>query len=762
MITTSDYAQIERQEFSIKSLICSSLLVILLFITSILSCANGNEIYVGAQACISCHKSQGDAWSRSDHFQSMQPATPDYVLGDFSDFHFTAGKRTTRFYKQGEHYLIETLNEKGKAQSYPVQYVFGYYPLQQYLLETEEGRLQAFDVAWDSRPVSDGGQRWYQLQDDSVTDPDHPFFWTGYYQNWNSRCAACHTTDFAKQFNADTNQYQSTWTDINVACESCHGPGKEHITRVKSKTYSLTQSGLQELGKKLAFHFSEGDPIARSTGNASETSLTLNICGACHSRRAELQEPITTAPYHQQFQLEGLNEPLYFSDGQIRDEVFVLGSFLQSKMATAGVTCTNCHDPHSGDTILPGAQVCSTCHAPDVFAQPLHTNNHEGADCLDCHMPERIYMGVDARRDHRFHRPSSKHPNSGSPCLACHTKESEEWVSNALVNWPKRKGASTDTLGEWAAINNRLSASDPTAVLEAIMHLNNTNLPVLESAALVEKIVTFAPREIINSVFDLARDEDPLARQSAARAAANLPETERYKIWLTLSQDPMRSVRSVVASTILSDSPEWFTRSPELTALLDEYQRILLRSQDHPGANLGLASIATYKQDLPAAIKFYEFALTVDPQHIPSLLSYADFLRNVGKEAKARELLQRALKYGSDIASVQFAYGLQQIRDKDYQAAIAHLRLAANSDDAVPRFSFVFAVALWQQNQRQQAVTVLAHANTRWPGNYDVLLTWAKYAYQLRDKDALRNSLEQLGYYYQTDPTYLQLQHLIQ
>ena len=413
-----------------------------------------SENYAGAEACIACHKAQGDAWLSSDHYQSMQRADENVVLGDFSGTKYTFGKRTSRFFEQDGEYFIETLNQQGKQQTYPVRYVFGYRPLQQYLLETEPGRLQAFDVAWDTRPRSEGGQRWYQLQDESVTDPEHPFFWTGYYQNWNSRCAACHTTNFEKQFNSETNQYHSTWTDANVACESCHGSGQEHIKSITDKTYSSDNTGLKDLGEKLIFHFSDGDPIARLQQSPQGPSLALDTCGACHSRRSELQEPSGTEPYHQQFQLEGLNEPLYFSDGQIREEVFVLGSFLQSKMAEAGVTCTNCHDPHTGKTPLPGAQVCSTCHAPTVFAAPEHTNGHEGADCLDCHMPERIYMGVDARRDHRFHRPSPKHPNSSSPCKTCHEDASEGWLTNALKAWPKRKGASPDTLGEWAAFQD--------------------------------------------------------------------------------------------------------------------------------------------------------------------------------------------------------------------------------------------------------------------------------------------------------------------
>ncbi|GGF86568.1 hypothetical protein GCM10011338_43710 [Alteromonas lipolytica] len=691
----------------------------------------------------------------------MQPAQQEFVLGDFSNVTFSFGRRTSRFFARDGKYFIETLDAEGKQTTFQVRYTFGYEPLQQYLLQTGGGRLQAFDVAWDSRPASQGGQRWFQLQDENVTDPEHPFFWSGYYQNWNSRCAACHTTDFNKHYDSQTNQFQSTWSDINVACESCHGPGKAHTEHIRNHTFSPAHTGLQELGKQLTFHLVDGDPIARAAETMQQPSLALETCGACHSRRADLQAAVSSAPFHQQFQLEGITEPNYFSDGQIQDEVFVLGSFLQSKMAEAGVTCTNCHDPHTGQTKLPGAQICNTCHAPAVFAQPQHTNGHAQANCLDCHMPQRVYMGVDARRDHRFHRPGIKHPNSSAPCKVCHVDESDDWLHQALTAWPKRDGASADTLGDWAALNQRLAEFDSTAINDALTFLNRNALPSLEKAALIEKMVVIAPERTTDSITSLASNQDPVARQSAARAAAGLPLTLSYPILLKLSQDPVKSVRAVVAGTILTVAPEWFIKAPPLTALLEEYQQVLRGTQDNPGANLGLAHIAQFQQDIPAAINAYEQALRIDPQYIPGLLSYADFLRRLGNEDQARHQLELALRYGKELGAVQFAYGLLKIREQAYAAALPFLAKAASTKDALPRYAFVYAVALWQQQSRQQAVEVLASAATRWPGDYDLLQTWAKYAYQLRDVTSLQQAVKAFGQHYPDDKTYRQLKKIV-
>jgi cytochrome c553 len=78
--------------------------------------------------------------------------------------------------------------------------VFGVYPLQQYLLPLDDGRLQALSIAWDSRPAEEGGQRWYHLYPDEAIAHDDPLHWTGPYQNWNTRCAECHSTDLHKNY----------------------------------------------------------------------------------------------------------------------------------------------------------------------------------------------------------------------------------------------------------------------------------------------------------------------------------------------------------------------------------------------------------------------------------------------------------------------------------------------------------------------------------------------------------------------------------
>lgn len=240
--------------------------------------------YVGSKACTSCHQNQTQLWQKSDHFHAMQEATEANVLGNFYNTQVQFHNISTRFYKSGNEYFLETLAIDGKVKSFKVLYTFGYQPLQQYLVDIGKGKLQAFNIAWDSRSKTKGGQRWFHLQPDEDISPEHPFFWQGYFQNWNSRCAECHSTDLKKNYDPQLHTYATRWSEINVACEACHGPGSAHLVLVVGKKFTRHNTGLLNSGKRTAFLFKEGDSIANPVSASDEKEI--DICGGCHSRRA--------------------------------------------------------------------------------------------------------------------------------------------------------------------------------------------------------------------------------------------------------------------------------------------------------------------------------------------------------------------------------------------------------------------------------------------------------------------------------------------
>jgi nitrate/TMAO reductase-like tetraheme cytochrome c subunit len=308
-------------------------------------------LYVGAKACVVCHENEHQQWLQSDHYKAMQIAKPNSVLGDFSGVILRYHNIESRFYKEKRHYYIDTVDDSGTVSTFEIKYTFGFNPLQQYLVETKDGHIQALNIAWDSRRKEEGGQRWFHLRQDENISSDHPFFWTRYFQNWNRRCASCHSTNVAKNYDANTHSYKTTWSEINVSCEACHGPASKHIELALAKQLSKFKTGFKVgSSRRLSWEFKAGEDIA--TPGGEKNADQINMCGSCHALHTQLSEKTVGTNLHDANSLQLLSESAYFSDGQIREEAFVMWSFLQSKMHGKGVICSNCHNSHTGKTLI--------------------------------------------------------------------------------------------------------------------------------------------------------------------------------------------------------------------------------------------------------------------------------------------------------------------------------------------------------------------------------------------------------------------------
>ncbi len=721
--------------------------------------ATPTPTFVGAATCAGCHAPANAAWRGSHHALAMQVANDATVLGNFDGASLTNFGVTSTFAKKDGKRFIRTAGPDGKLADYEVLYTFGVAPLQQYLVAFPNGRYQTPPVAWDSRPKAEGGQRWFSLQPTEKIPPGDLLHWTGVAGNWNQMCAACHSTDLRKNYDAKTDRYATTWSEIDVACEACHGPGSNHVAWAKAGA-SRGPDTDPKLG--LEVELSHRDParwvMNPETGIAKRnpplaSHAEVEACAPCHARRGVVsEEPVFGRPLLDGYRPALLDERLYHADGQIQDEVYEYGSFLQSRMYAAGVTCSDCHDSHSGKlrnvTSDPNA-VCANCHLPAKFATPAHhhhAENSKGASCVACHMPPKLYMVIDERRDHAIRAPRPDLTlKIGTPnaCNGCHTKESPQWAADATAKWYGPTRANTKHYGEAIDAGRR---NLPGAERALTQLASDATQPAIARATALSLLRGHLSPDSGPAVQSALADPDPLVRDAAVSALADVDPRMRVPLTSPLLVDPVRTVR-IDAARALASVPS--TQVPEalhpmVAEGLAEYRAAQQLNSDRPEGLMNLAVLASEGGDTAEAERLYRAALHLTPALPDIYVNLADLYRTQGREADAERELRKGLAIAPSSADLHHALGLSLVRAKRLPEALPEFARATQLDPDASRYAYVYAVALNGAGKTPQAIAELERAQHLHPGDVDLVAALATMNRDRGDRDAARGWAQKL------------------
>jgi predicted CXXCH cytochrome family protein len=684
--------------------------------------------FIDRQGCKECHEEQYTEWAGSHHDLAMDVAIEETVLGDFNGTTFTNYGLTTTFYKRDEKFFVRTDGPDGELRDYEISYVLGIDPLQQYMIKFPDGRIQVLDIGWDTHPKEEGGQRWFHIHPDEEITPKHIFHWTRRFLNWNYMCAECHTTNLQKNFDMETNTFKTTWSEIDVSCQACHGPGSNHvewarrIEQTKEKWDKDDKKGLEVQFK------------------GSDSHVQVEACARCHSRRNIINDGYQYGRrFMDYYSPQLLLEDLYHADGQILDEVYVYGSFIQSRKYHQGVRCTDCHNPHTLRLRSPGNGVCLQCHNEQAsksqfptlqtkdYDSPehhFHKIDSAGAGCVNCHMPAKNYMVVDPRHDHSFRIPRPDLtvklgiPNS---CNECHKEKTAHWSAHKMEEWypltkDKRKNethfAEIITAGRLG-----ISSAEPKLIKLA----SDRDQPAIIRATALHLLSRYGSKNTLDLMVESLRDANPMVRVTAVAGfsipnpSALNPELHRKKLaWLApLLKDPIRAVR-VETARVLTEVPADLFDQPQrkaFVAALEEYKQRQYAIIDRPEAHLNLGIMYRNLGQNNLAETSYKNAIRLVSDFIPARFNLANLYNAMGRNKEAERQFRQIIELEPNNGEAYYSLGLLQAEMKRLDESAEHLAKAAEllPDQARVRYNYALALQHLGRSAEVEIVMVKAH-----------------------------------------------------
>ncbi len=652
----------------------------------------GQELYVksqipdqSSQDCSSCHQKQYNDWLNSQHAFANRLVSKEKDQQAFSTkLTRKHGNQETSFQMQLDRPVV-TVKSDPQTKTYHPEAVIGISPEIQYLIPLDRGRWQVLDEAYDPHK-----NEWFNVFGDEVRESKEWGHWTNRGNNWNSQCAFCHMTGLRKNYSAEKDSYNTTWSAMGINCSQCHGDMSKHAKDPKLPSANITKT----------------------------PSLVMDNCASCHSRREELDDEFQTGKrYHDHYRIS-LADTLgnYYPDGQQQAENFVHGSFMFSRMGHKGVTCQDCHDSHSAKLKIPldNNALCLSCHAEPAKkgAKPIDPKKHShhsmgsiGNSCVECHMPKRTYMQRDPRRDHFFGVPDpylTKVLNVPNACNQCHIDKSVDWALEWTDKWYGKKMDRRSR--RRALIIDRAQRGD-SSVVSDLLEFAKTEEIDLWRATLVQLLKNWSVNpEVAEFLKKSLNDPSPDVRSSAIQGLERLPEMQNYI--KSLRNDSSKLVRidaTISTVTSVENSDNYFELVKYLNNMSDQPTGLLKQAQLY---------IKIGRNDL--AEDTLKKMVTWDPSAVSySLLG--QFYHANNQKIKAIESYTKSSLIDPNNAEYPYTIALLLAEDSKVSEAILYLEKAVQLQPDFGRAWYNLGLAYAEQDKLKKAISALDRARTYLP-----------------------------------------------
>lgn len=691
-----------------------------------------------AADCRSCHEEFFKSWSTSDHAQAHR------VVDAKADADAFATPRALSLH--GVDYKLEwkdarpTFAEKRGTQAvdtYAAEFALGYKPLRQYIVPAGGGRYQAAELAFDP-----ARKEFFNVFGDERRQLGEWGHWRGRGMNWNSMCAHCHLTDYRKNYDSTTDTYATTWREHGVACSQCHGDLP--ATHVDPKRKPAT---------------------APAPVTAADLKRAQETCAPCHARNELLTGRLVPGgSYNDHYRLTLPTEAsVFYPDGQMKDEDFNYTSFLTSKMGgKAGVTCLDCHDPHTLKTKLPSDNnaICLQCHGPsprnnapiiDPVAHSHHGADSTGNRCVTCHMPTTVYMQRDPRHDHGFLKPDpllTKELGIPNSCNRCHTDQTTEWAIARTDEWYGAKMQSRQR--ERARAVTAAQANAPEAAGKLLALIADEDIPAWRATLLqLTRGYTATEPRVLAAAREALQHADPLVRSAGAQVLGSVPsQTAALR---PLLNDPTRLVRLDAAWPLSTELPPNSPARQELDAYLAV-------SADQPAGRMRIGQDLFNRGRAADAESHLRKAVEWDPNSPGILDALGVVLNEVGNTSEAAAMLWRAAQLSPTDAGAAFNAALAFAGARKLSDAEFALREALRRNPHHDRASYNLGLLLAQTGRPDEAIAALETAEKNAPNVADYPYARATIHWQRKERTAAIAAAQRA---LQIDPTHAEARALL-
>ena len=468
----------------------------------------------------------------------------------------------------------------------------------------------------------------HQMPFTYYTQDGHLDFPPGFENGYNSRfsrkigleCMSCHnaTPDFVL---GSENKYNHVPQGID--CERCHGPGELHVQRMmKGEIVDTSQH------------------IDYSIVNPKKLSLEaqFQICMRCHLQgNTVLSEDKSFLDFKPGMELSEVMT--VFVPRYEDDNTFIMAShvdrFKQSACFTnSEMNCITCHNPHhsvkkEGPDFFNNK--CLSCHddCKDEF--------REGNNCVECHMPSSSTIDIPhvSIHDHK---------------IGIHTQKDSVQTKGEFIGLEAINNANPSKLIRAKAYLYQYEKFDAQPyLLDSAINLLNA-IPLEESYQ--ERIHFYYLKKDDISILNICNSIEDLKLEKVSYDNAHA--WTAYRIAQAHQNQGLSNSQSIYYYQMAVDLAPYvldfrlkladmYSAMKSYALAEKEYRSLLAQFSKHENAwcNLGYVLLQQGKNQL--AMECYEQALTLNPQHIQSMLNKASLMILEGEINKGKLYLKRIL-----------------------------------------------------------------------------------------------------------------------